>query len=566
MTMAPAELFRNLRLTLLRNTFRAALERSLVRVLSIVVCSLIIWAMIFYVSWRGFHELKTRWDFPLDLRMIEMLFDFLFLALTILLIFSTGIILYSSLFVSPESWFLLSSPVPDDHVFAYKYQGAVAFSSWGFVLLGSPILIAYGIEVGQGAPWYFYVVLPTFFVGFVLLPGSVGALVALLLVNLVPKRRRQMLTVLVLLTVAAAAWLIARSVLQANQSAFGSRAWIDGFLGEINAARERIVPVQWIGRGLKAAALHEPGAMLYYLALVWSNGLLSYLGVVWVAKRLYRRGFNRVATGGSLRRRYGGSWLDSIVERTTFFLNPQTRLLIVKDFRTFRRDPAQWLQVLIFMGLGVLYFSNMRRFYERDIGKPFQNGISLLTLTATAFLMCAYNGRFIFPLLSLEGRKFWILGLLPLTRERLLRGKFYFAAGGSLVLSETLIVFSDLMLLVPWQILMAHVGTVAILAFGLSGLSVGLGACMPNFRETDPSKISVGFGGTLNLVAGLLYLVMVIVLMAAPFHIELGLHGSIDGIGPWWLWALHGLGLILGAAGFVFVLRAGARNLRGMEF
>ena len=28
--------------------------------------------------------------------------------------------------------------------------------------------------------------------------------------------------------------------------------------------------------------------------------------------------------------------------------------------------------------------------------------------------MCAYTGRFIFPMLSLEGNKFWILGLLPL--------------------------------------------------------------------------------------------------------------------------------------------------------
>ena len=64
--------------------------------------------------------------------------------------------------------------MPDDQVFAYKFQGAVAFSSWGFLLLGSPILIAYGLRIGDGAPWYFYAVLPLFFLGFVLLPGSIG--------------------------------------------------------------------------------------------------------------------------------------------------------------------------------------------------------------------------------------------------------------------------------------------------------------------------------------------------------------------------------------------------------
>ena len=74
-------------------------------------------------------------------------FDLLFAALTMLLIFSTGIIIYSSLFASQESAFLLTTPVPADHVFSYKLQGAIAFSSWGFVLLGSPVLIAYGMVV-----------------------------------------------------------------------------------------------------------------------------------------------------------------------------------------------------------------------------------------------------------------------------------------------------------------------------------------------------------------------------------------------------------------------------------
>ena len=38
------------------------------------------------------------------------------------------------------------------------------------------------------------------------------------------------------------------------------------------------------------------------------------------------------------------------------------------------------------------------------------------------------------------------------------------------------------------EAVLLHLLTVAVLAAGLSGLSVGLGACMPNFRETDPSQ------------------------------------------------------------------------------
>src|SRR5260221_228703 len=160
----------------------------------------------------------------------------------------------------------------------------------------------------------------------------------------------------------------------------------------------------------------------------------------------------------------------------------------------------------------------MRRYYEHDIGPSFKIGISMLTLTATGFLMCAYTGRFIFPMLSLEGSKFWILGLLPLDRGRLMIGKFIFSSIGCLAVGEFLIVFSNLMLGMPWLIIAVHVLTIATLAFGFSGMSVGLGACMPNFRENDPSQVAVGFGGTVNLIASLMMMGAVISTLAGALQ------------------------------------------------
>src|SRR5205823_3892492 len=113
--------------------------------------------------------------------------------------------------------------------------------------------------------------------------------------------------------------------------------------------------------------------------------------------------------------------------------------------------------------------------YIQDIGWSNRSGISLLNLGATALLLCTYTSRFIYPMLSLEGRKFWILGLLPLRRERLLWGKFAFSATGALVIAEFLVVLSDVMLEMPVLAVLLHALTVAVLAIGLSGLSVGLG-------------------------------------------------------------------------------------------
>ena len=167
--MSYSFLFQKLRWRLLHNTLQALMERAWARVLTILFCSALIWFTLFFLSWQGFHELKVRWRFHLDERLFEVLFNVMFFALAVLLIFSTGIILYSSLFSAAESVFLLSGPVPAEHIFRYKFQGAIAFSSWAFVLLGSPILLAYGLEVHDGAPWYFYPLLPVFFFGFVLM-------------------------------------------------------------------------------------------------------------------------------------------------------------------------------------------------------------------------------------------------------------------------------------------------------------------------------------------------------------------------------------------------------------
>lgn len=556
-------IFQRLRWQLLRNSAATVLHGAPVRLITIVVCSLVVWGVIFAGSAWGFRDLGAQ-NIPFAGGIIGILFDLLFLALAIMLVFSSGIILYSSLFSAPESIFLLATPAPADQVFAYKFQGAISFSSWAFILLGSPILIAYGWVFG--VPWYFYLLLFLFFIGFVLLPGSLGALVCLLIVNFTPRRRKEVLLLACLLmAVAFGAWGYRLST--SARDAVGNPDALQRLLGQISFAQGSLVPSHWMTRGITAAARGEPREVLYPLALVWSNGMFMYLIATWMAARLYRRGFNRLATGGTLRRRYGGHWLDRMLGGLVRFAHPQTRLLIIKDFRTFRRDPAQWAQLLIFAGLLVFYSINTRRFYQEDIGRKYQQGVSLLNLTATAFLMCAYTGRFVYPMLSLEGRKFWILGLLPLQRERLLWGKFAFSAAGALGIAEVLVLFSDLLLGMPAGVMGLHALTVLTLALGLSGLSVGLGACLPNFRENDPSKVAVGFGGTLNLVTGLLYLLVVVGLMATPYHVLAA--AEEDGNRPdrmAWLVAGVIAGLVVGALAVWIPLRTGSRALRQMEF
>jgi ABC-2 type transport system permease protein len=564
-------LFQRLRWTILRNAWQQTIRQSFFRPVTIFLSCLVIVVFVFALSFGGFRFFINVMNMPAHGLIIELLIGLLFFCLGMLLLFSGGLILHGSLFSAAETAFLLSKPVAADQVFAYKFQGAIAFSSWAFLLLGGPILIAYGLVAG--CPWYFYLLLPLFFLGFVLLPGSLGAMGCLLIVNYIPKRRKQVLIIVMVLLALAMAWWTYRAIAESRALARSPEPLTETatlLLNRISFARSLWSPSGWVARGVMASGRGDLSGTAYHLALVWSNGLFAYLVAAWLAARLYRRGFNRVTTGGDLRRKHGSIWLDRALQMLLPFVHPGTRLLIVKDFRTFRRDPQQWGQVVLFTGLLVIYFTNIKRMFIRDIEWPYQNGISLLNLSSIALLLSAYTGRFIYPLLSLEGRKFWILGLLPLERDRLLWGKFVFSTMGGSLLAGSLIVLSDLMLEMPIDALLVHVLTILVLAAGLSGLSVGLGAMMPNFRESDPSKIAVGFGGTVNLIVGLGFLVVVLAVMALPWHLFMATVPTPDSPRSMSMIPIVffgvGAGIVVGMLGVLVPLRMGIQALRRMEF
>ncbi|HEX4608895.1 MAG TPA: hypothetical protein VH092_11880, partial [Urbifossiella sp.] len=498
--------------------------------------------------------------------IVGSLFDLLFFTLGGMLVFSTGVILYASLYTSPEARYLLTTPARADYVFATRFQEAVAFSSWAFVALGVPIFLAYGVTAG--VPWWFYPVLPVFLLGYVLLPGSGSALGCVLLVRYMPRNRKQFLTIVGLVgLVLLGAWGV-RIARAANRSLVTQGHELDDLIGQFDAVRSGAAPSHWMTRGVLAAARGDAEEALVQLALVWSNGLLVFVFAAAAAKRLYRPGYDRLAGGGRGKKVYRESPLDRLMGALVFYLDRPTRVLVVKDFRTFRRDPSQWALLVVFGVLMTFGAGNYRQYMGADLAVMDRYAISLMNLGGTAVLLCAGLSRFVFPLLSLEGRKFWILGLTPVSRDTILWGKFAFAATGSVLIAEVLVLASDVLIGLPPAAVGLHAAALAVIALGLSGLNVGLGAVLPNFRETDPSKVVVGFGGTVNMVVGLGFLLAVIGLMVVPYHtaqLARAARGGDVAVNPL-VYAGIPVALILGVLAVVLPLRAGARALRGVEF
>ncbi len=562
-------ILRGLRYRLFRNSGLQLIGNSRTRSISMILVCLIVWIVVFAGSWWGFSVLKTTRLFPSG-RIMELIFSSLFLMLGGMLVFSTSLVLYAGLFNGAETRFLLTTPIRADHIFAMKYQSAMFYSSWAFVVLGAPVLIAYGIS--YGVPWYFYPALLFFFTGYILLPSALGGGACLLFVNLFPKRRKQALIfVIIALILLSLIWL-GRTLFVIRAGA-GTRDGIENVFGMFALAHTPYSPSQWIAQGLVALADHRWQESILPLMLIWTNGLMGYVLVTFAAKKYYRRGFDRLSAFGEKKKSYTvyrPSWMDRVMEWLVFYLDKPTRLLIIKDFRTFRREPAQVGQLAIFTGLLLLAVLNLRNFFDADIPNSFRHGLSLINMSSTGLLMCAYLSRFIYPLISLEGRKFWILGLLPVKRSQILWGKFIFALTGSTLLAGGIILISDLLLEMPLIAVLIHVFTMLLLSFSMSGLAVGLSALLPNFRETDPSKIVLGFGGTMNMVISLAVLILIVATACGPYHVAataeiIGLTEQKQEL-PLWAFAGLPFALALAILGTWLPMRMGRRAFEAIEF
>ena len=570
-----AAAFWRIRRQMARSMVWQTLTRSCLRFFLVVLLSAFLWFILFRLFSEGFafFQAAIHTNELFDAVTHTVLTNFFF-ALMVMLVFSSAVILYGSLYRGPDVALLFSLPVRAERVFLHKFQEAVFLSSWAFLLLASPMLLAYG-NVGK-VPWYFYLEMAPALIAFTYLPAAAGAILCLCVVRWIPSQRLVLL--LLIATTTFLAMLAYAASLTANTHAdFFTPGWIQEMVGRLQATESRWLPSWWLSSGLLSAARGDAADSVMFLVLLVSNALFVRQLGVGCAARFYRSGYSRLYTQHSVKRYLRLAWIDRLATALLFILPRQMRQLIIKDFRVFRRDPLQWTQFLIFFGLLILYFVGVRRFTYDSYHIVWVHLISFLNVYVVGLLLATFTTRFIFPMVSLEARRFWILGLLPVRRETILWSKFAFALAASLLPCSGLVLLSDSMLDVDWLVAASHQITCVVLCLGLSGIAVGLGAGMPSPREQSPSRIAAGFGGTLNLVTSTLYIVAVVLLTAVPAHFYFASTQSETAeimtqrfdLAPWLLWWLlwGTLGsLVVGAVATLLPLWLGFRAIRRFEF
>jgi ABC-2 type transport system permease protein len=493
---------------LARNHVRSVRNESKLKVAVIFT-----WTAIFMTvgCWLFYKAFEFLYNFPVgDLLAVRVLALF-FLTLFAMLVFSNILVAFSTLYKSAETEFLFSLPADGQEVFLCRFAETVAYSSWAFIFLGIPLMISYGVVFH--VKWYFYPALPLFFLPFVVIAGLLGALVIMALVRIFPRVNFKIIVAVIALLGVSFLVFLFRSFSVAHLSRLDV---LDQILSALKTTQSPFFPSHWLNEGVLAAGSGNLRESLFYLGLLVSNALMLMVVSLWLAGLGYYGGWAGLR-GFSLKRYYpAGKGLLNRMDKLLQPLDPPTHALMMKDLRMFWRDPSQWMQFIIFFGLLIVYVSNLHN-YEKFLAPEWQTRIAFLNLAAGALVLGVLTTRFVFPLISLEGKRFWIVGLAPIKRSRLLLQKFFLSIATTLIFTEALMVVSSMTLKLDRTTTLVCCATMFLMNFSMAGLAVGLGTIYPNFREDNPARIVSGLGGTLNFILSMIYVTAVVLLEGIVF-------------------------------------------------
>ncbi|MBI3986066.1 MAG: ABC-2 transporter permease [Lentisphaerae bacterium] len=506
---------------------------------------------------RGFRFLSELGG--IGIMIVHRLFAVFFFGLGGLLVLSSVIASYSSMFRSDEVPFLMLRPISRRDIVTHKFLEAAMFASWAYFFMIIPFIGAFALHERLSLTitvWTFL-----FSVPFVLLCSGLGSLITLVAIRWMP-RWRVIVAFLAILGVAAGwGWVGQASTLrrEMDDTSFILSQLVPG----LKLVSYPLWPSWWVAEGIVTLSRGDWSRGLLYGGVLLSNVGLVILLVRSIGGGVFYEGWQRVVGAAARRERHASLYRPA--SQRFAFLASDLRAIVIKDFLLMFRDPIQWTQGFLFFGLLAVYFFNLRNLQYHMLWVVWQNVIVFLNVFSLSAVMCSFCSRFVYPQLSLEGQGFWILGFSPTGMGRILLAKFAGALTTMLFISVCLMMVSLQMLDVrPLIRVSAFLVSVAT-SVAMCGLSTGLGAVFLDLRQRNPAAIISGFGGTLNLVLSLVYMVLAILPFGLLFHLYLVGHLSDA-----WLYRWLGLAavwlLILTAMATVVPLSLGRRSLMARDY
>jgi len=561
-------------LTLLKPRFLSFKNRGVsrkpkgrkLRFLLFSTIGLTFWGGIFSIFYRALTYFQGLEEFG-DILAYKLL-SMALITFFSLLIFSGILTFLSKLYLSRDLSLIHSMPVSREKIFLSRWIESTIDSSWMVLIYSLPFFLPYGIVYKAGA--FYYAMLGANLLPFCLMASSLSALIVMVAAVFLPAGRIR--TVFIFLGLFMFLLLLISFRLMRPERFVHPESFMSVmlYLKNLESSHSPLLPTTWFFDSLRAALSGTMGNAFFNSALSWSCAITMIFVATWVSGAVYFKGLSKAQTVPrrffsylGFERKWGGFFLN--------FLSRPVRAFVIKEVKTFLRDQTQWSQVFLVVALIVIYLYN---FSVLPVGKGpikveyLQNLVSFLNMGLAAFVLSAVSARFVFPAVSIEGDAFWIVKSSPVSIQTFLWIKFFVYFLPLLLLSELLIVVTNILLHVTPFMMVISIVTIFLMVPGIISMGIGLGSIYPDFQSENPAQSVTSLGGLIYMTLCIGFIASVIVLEAGPvYNVFMTGIRRVSLTSFQWLWLVGSFSvvLILCLMAVVIPMRLGEQRISRYE-
>jgi len=498
------------------------------------------WSGIFILSFRVlryFKGIETLGDI-LAYKLLSMVLITFFS----LLIFSSILTFLSKLYLSKDLSLVHSMPVSSYKIFFARWIESTLDSSWMVIVYSLPVFIAFGI-VYAASPYY-YVIVTLALISLSIIASAISSFVVMLVVVSIPASRIRGIFVflgIAIFLILFITFRLLRPERLVDPEAFAS---VLVYLKVLRTPTSPLLPSTWAFDSIKSALSENFRPALFHSALSWSCALLLVFVNLILADMVYFKGLSKAQTAPMrlIKHRASKSRLFSI-------LPGPIRALTVKEIKTFFRDQTQWSQLFLVGALVVIYTYNFKVLpLEKSPIKTIylQNLLSFLNMGLACLVLTAVSARFAYPAVSMEGDAFWLVKSAPVKIKTFLWIKFFIYFLPLLLLTEIIIVATNIFLQVTGFMMALSTITVLFIVPGIVAMGIGLGAAYADFKSENPTQTVTSFGGFVFMVLCAGFIGIVIVLEANPVYRLFMANYRNETLGRFeWIWIFGSFAVVL---------------------
>jgi len=473
---------------------------------------MLFWGGIFAVSLHVlgyFKEIAELGDILACKLLSMVLLTFFFL-----LVFSSILTSLSKLYLSRDLSLVHSMPVPSYKVFIARWIESTADSSWMVIVYTLPVFISYGIVYQTGPLFYINIVMTLLSLS--IIASGISAVLVITTVNFLAASRIRNICIFIGLCfflVLFFAFRFLRPERLVDPEAF---ATVLVYLKALKTPAPPYLPSTWAFDSMKALLYGNITEGMFQVALLWSFAGVMVFMVIIIAEAIYFKGLSKTRTAQI--RLFNYKATSSLF---LTFLSRPVRAFAVKEVRTFFRDQTQWSQLFLVAALVVIYIYNFNVLpLEKAPIKTvyFQNLLSFLNMGLAGFVLTAVAARFAYPAVSTEKEAFWLVKSAPIPLKNYLWIKFIIYYLPLLILTEILIVATNILLKVSPFMMGLSIINIFFMVPGVVAMGIGLGAAYPDFKSENPAQTVTSFGGLLFMIACAGYIGAVIIIEAGPVY------------------------------------------------